>query len=206
MTFSSRLTDNFSTLVIDASVIINLGASGYGIEILQTIDNHFVTSEEVVGEIKENSKNKYPKTISFLNRIIDSECLRVISLTLDEKRNCREIMNKKNQLHEGEVASFVLAKNRGFTAIIDETTGRKVANYELSGKVVGTTMDLLCHPSVLELLGRRTLSAAVYNALRDGGMQTNLQDRGYIVELIGKERAKKCTSLPGYKELMRELS
>lgn len=206
MTFSSALTDNFSTLVIDTSVIINLGASGYGTEILQTLDNHFVTSEEVVGEIKDNSKNTHPKTISFLNRIIDSELLRVISLTLDEERTCREIINKKNQIHDGEVVSLVLAKKRGFTAIIDETTGRKVANYELSGKVVGTTMDLLFHPNVLALLGSRTLSAAVYNALRDGGMQTNIHVRGYIVELIGKEPTKKCTSLPGYKDLMRELS
>ena len=192
--------------MIDTSVIINLGASGYGTEILQAIDNRFVTSEEVVGEIKENSKNTHPKTISFLNRIIDLELLRVMSLTPDEERACREIMNKKNQLHDGEVASLTLAKNRGFTAIIDETTGRKVANYELSGKVVGTTMDLLFHPNVLELLGRRNLSTAVYNALRDGGMQTNMHDRGYIVELIGKVRAKKCTSLPGYKDLVRELS
>ena len=204
MTFSSSLLDDSTTLVIDTSVIINLQASKIGEEILRVIDNPFVATMEVADEIKKNSKNLYQETVTFLDSIIGSKLLRIITLTLSEKDIFREVMNTNKQLDDGEAATITLAKNRDFTPIIDEKVGRYVALKELPKQTVGASLDLLFHSKVQSHFDKKTLKLAVHKALRDARMQIGRDQRDFVVKLIGKRRAKQCRCLPGYKSLMRE--
>lgn len=203
MTFSSSLLDRYSTFVIDTSVIINLQACEIGNDILRTIANPFIVTQEVFDEIEENPNSSHQKTISFLDDIVDSKLLQIIALSREEKEMFHKRMNETPQLHDGEVATIMLAKNRIFTPIIDERLGRGIASEELSGRIVGTTMDILFHPKVLAHFNKRTFKLAIYKALRIRRLQIDKKDRDFVVELIGKKRAKNCTCLPGYQSLMR---
>lgn len=185
MTFSSSLTDNYSTLVLDTSVIINLEASGIGKEILRVIDNDFATTMEVANDIKEISKILHQKTISFLDSIVASELLPVLSQTDSEKRIHREILNIRSRLSESEVATIALAKSRSFTPIVDEKLGRRIASEVLLGHLVGRTLDVLLHPRVLSHFDQVSVNQAIYKALRVGRMQISKDDCDFVVGLIG---------------------
>jgi hypothetical protein len=61
---------------------------------------------------------------------------------------------------------------------------------------VACTVDLLTHPEVQQRLGLELLADAVFRALRDGRMGVAARHLGWVLQLIGEERAALCESLP----------
>ena len=65
-------------------------------------------------------------------------------------------------------------------------------------------MDVLLHSKVRSTIADSSIGEAVYLALRDAKMNISSNDLNFVIELIGKDRARNCVSLPGYKNLMEE--
>lgn len=75
MTFSSCLTDRDSILVLDASVIINLLATGYAGAILQAVPAPIVVTDNVIREIEQGAVNGRPEPKQ-LSELIQNQTLK----------------------------------------------------------------------------------------------------------------------------------
>ena len=61
-------------------------------------------------------------------------------------------------------------------------------------------LDLLRHPTVIAALGVPNAVDALYHALRDRRMRILSESADDVIALIGVERSRDCTCLPGYRE------
>lgn len=204
MTFSSSLSDDFATFVIDTSVLINLASCKRGKEILQVIDNPFVLAEEAANEIRFGNGSRIEPVKSFLQDVLDTNLVRIATLSIEERIVYDRITGMYLNLDDGESATIAVAKCRNFTPIIDEKIGRRVAINEFGDGRVMASLDVLAHPKVESHFEHIDFRNLIYLALNVGRMNVLPLHRDYIIELIGIELALKCPSLPNFKALIRE--
>lgn len=204
MKFSSSLSDVQNALVVDTSVIINLQHSGIGKEIVELIENQFVVAEYVGEEVEKESAISRYSTALFLRELIDLRLIKIVSLSVLEQEIYYKLSIAEMSLGDGEKATIAIANSRGYTSVIDERKGRKVAEKELNGKVVATSLDVIFYPNVQKKYEVEKLAEAVYLALRVGNMSIQAAKLEFVIDLIGKERASHCTCLPRYKSLKEE--
>lgn len=205
MTFSSSLTDDGqASIVADTSVLINLERSGIGKKIVQLIDNPFVVTEGVADEVGGKQGKFYESSRLFMEGLLAAKLLEVISLSDKEIEVSQRLTRMENGLEEGEATTISVAKSRGYIPIIDEKRGREHAFNELGNIIVGRSMDVLLHRKVRSTIADSSIVEAVYLALRDAKMNISSNDLNFVIELIGKDRARNCVSLPGYKNLMKK--
>lgn len=96
-------------------------------------------------------------------------------------------------------ATIAVAVSQGFLPVVDERKGRARAQDLMNGQAPAWSLDLLVHPAVQSALVGDGYIEAVYLALREGRMRIDEERCDAVVQLIGIERAKDCTSLPGFK-------
>lgn len=204
MIFSSSLSDNPTSLVIDTNVLINLAACQPGKEILKIIDNRFVLSESAANEIRDGYGARIEPVKSFLRDVLEEDLVRIVALSAEERRVQDRILGKYLNLDDGESATIAVAKCRNFTPIIDEKIGRRVAINEIGDGCVMTSLDVLTHPKVTSHFDDVAFQHLIFLALNVGRMNILPVHRDYVIDLIGVEQAMKCPSLPNFRALMRE--
>jgi predicted nucleic acid-binding protein len=99
-------------------------------------------------------------------------------------------------LDDGEAATIAYAYGHHAVAIIDERKATRLCAEMFPSLRVGSTVDILAHPSVEQRMGKSMLAEAVFNALQIGRMRVFPRNVAWVVKLIGQERAAKCASLP----------
>lgn len=121
MTFSSCLTDRDSILVLDASVIINLLATGYAGAILQAVPAPIVVTDNVIREIEQGAVNGRPEPKQ-LSELIHNQTLKREELSGIALEHFFDLVSGSTaaSLGDGEAATLALAHSNGFTAVIDE--------------------------------------------------------------------------------------
>ena len=80
--------------------------------------------------------------------------------------------------------------------LIDERKAHRICEKHFPTLVVGCSGVLFAHDEVQQVLGRKNLADAVYNALQDGRMRVMADSLAWTVDLIGPDRAENCPSLP----------
>ena len=98
-------------------------------------------------------------------------------------------------LGDGEAATIAHALTSGASAVIDEKKATRIGAAKFPQLRLLSTLDLLSAPALAEALGGAALADALFSALIDARMGVPSQFRGWIVDVIGKERAAKCPSL-----------
>ncbi len=172
MTFSSSLSvECHSTLVLDTSVIINLGFCRIGNQILQVIDNRFVITNRVAFEIVGAVKGSiHAPSKKFKQELVDANILSVINLSLEEATFSDYLTKMQDSIDDGEASTIALAAQRGFVPVIDEKRGRARASIELSNSTVGRSLDVILHPTVRSHFDESEVQEAVYFAMKNGRM------------------------------------
>lgn len=99
-------------------------------------------------------------------------------------------------LDDGEAATLAYAVAAEAVPIIDERKASRICDEKFPSVRLGCTGDLFAHPAVVGKLGREKLSQAVLNALQTARMQVQPHFVAWVLELIGKEQAAYCPSLP----------
>lgn len=198
MTCSSSLCDVLNPLVLDTSVLINLHASTFGEQVLRLIPNDIFLPDTVVVEIKKETSQTNGE-VGFLQGLITKKIVKVVQMDEAQANLFGTLICSPNSLDDGEAATIAVAVSLGFLPIVDERKGRARAQSLMNGKAPAWSLDLFVHPAVQTgLIGNRYIEA-VYLALRDGRMRIDEPRCDAVVQLIGVERAKDCTSLPGFK-------
>lgn len=199
MTFSSCLTDQDKVIVLDASVIINLLATGYVTEILQALKASLVVTGHVVREIEQGAANgrKEPK---LLTELIDARFLQMKELSGPSLEHFFSMVSGKtsDSLGDGEAATLAFAYSNGFSAAIDEKKATRIAGERFEAMKLVTTLDILAHELVRTLLGDTALASATFQALRVARMQVRPHQLDWVTQLIGEDNLTACASLKRY--------
>lgn len=196
MTFSSCLTDRDSILVLDASVIINLLATGYASAILQAVPAPIVVTDNVIREIEQGAVNGRPEPKQLLE-LIHNQILKTEELSGVALEHFFDLVSGSTaaSLGDGEAATLALAHCNGFTAGIDEKKATKISSERFENLRLITTVDILAYEPVRISLGDEALAKATLQALKNARMQVRENQFDWLQGLIGCENVSLCPSL-----------
>ncbi|MGG5822033.1 hypothetical protein [Falsiroseomonas sp. HW251] len=98
-------------------------------------------------------------------------------------------------LDDGEAATVAYAVEVGAVPVLDERKGTRIA-IPLCASPPICTLDLLSHPRLRTELGDAALADAVHSALRHARMRVPQEFRTWVLDLLGAERLRECSSVP----------
>jgi predicted nucleic acid-binding protein len=193
----SCLTDPTAKLVLDASAVINLNATGHAQGILRALARDLIVTDVVLGELQEDSQNGR-KDSEITAGLIAAGLLRVENIDALSQTIFEDLVigHGPDTLDDGEAATIAFGVERGVVPVLDERKARRMCTERFPGIVIASTVDLLCHDTVAAALGTKVLADAVFAALQQARMRTLPRHEEWVVGLIGTERARLCPSLP----------
>lgn len=199
MDFSSSKIDIVNSLVLDTSVLINLHACKYGKQILLAIQHDIFIPVIVANELDHETSHKNGE-YGFLQSLLTDGVVSLVGLTDEENQIFLELTSIAPSLDDGEAATIAIAVSRKIRPVIDERRGRARAGQLMKILMPYWSLDLFRHPDVGTMLGNQTAIDAIYYALFHGRMRISPESVDEVIALIGVERARNCTCLPGYRE------
>jgi len=199
MSYSSSLIDIPDPLVLDTSVLINLHACKDGERILTAIPNDVVVPETVAGELEHETSRRNGEH-RFLHALVTGGIVTLTTMTDAEYEIFHELTSTSPSLDDGEAATIAIAAARHFLPVIDERIGRIRASALMKARTPGWSLDIFRHPTAIAVLGDQPAVEALYLALRDGRMRIPSESGDGVIALVGMERSRDCTCLPGYRD------
>lgn len=191
------LLDPSKPLVLDASVAINLNATGNCVRILDAIPNPVVILDIVSREL-EAGRPKGRTDADVVAALVASGRVEIASLCAECEGNFHAMVcgSGSATLDDGEAATIAWAVAHGSTPIIDEKKGLSICQDRFPSVQAATTTDILAHDSVLAELGWNDLGDAIFNALIAARMRVQERHIPWVIDMIGSSRAQLCHSLP----------
>ena len=196
MVLRSCLDDRTAPVVADTSVVINLNATGCSEAILGALPNRCVVVEAVSLEL-QTGRRTGRGDVDALAVLIQRHFVEQAQLGDAGMSHFASLVSGSaaETLDDGEAATIACAIERSAVALIDDRKAIRICAERFPNLTVGCTVDVLAHRHVQAALGR-LLADAVFNALDRGRMRVPEQYARWAVDLIGKERAALCHSLP----------
>ena len=193
----SCLNDPTALVVADASVAINLIATGFAESILDELPNRFAVVEEVAFEL-EDGRQRGRNDADALNTLVAAGRGDIVRLGNPAIDHFTALVSgpAAETLDDGEAATIAYALEHGATALIDERKANRICAERFGALATGCTVDLLAHALIEAALGRSGLADAVFNALYYGRMRMPAHHVDWVVNLIGADRTRQCASLP----------
>jgi hypothetical protein len=187
MGLPSCLFNRSSPLVLDASVAINLNATGKCASILDVVS----------GELEAGRKNGRTDA-DMMETLIKSGRLQKASLSPESEGNFLALVCGRGSttLDDGEAATIAWAVAHGGIPIIDEKKGLTICQERFPSVQTGTTVDILSHANVIAAFEHDVLADAIFNALTLARMRVHERHIPWVIEQIGASRASLCNSLP----------
>ena len=193
MVLRNFLNDSSVSVVADASVVINLNATGCMDSILEALPNRLLITEEVAEEVGFSCVGANAVSTLKLHGYAE-----IVALSPTEMQRFSSLVagSASQTLGDGEAATITCALEYGAIALIDDRKARRICSERFPQLMTGFTVDVFTHHRVAANLGRKQLSDAVFNALCRGRMRIPYHHLEWVVDLIGRHRATKCLSLP----------
>ena len=183
-------------LVADASVWINLAATGGAHRILQALPRPLAITDVALGEL-ERGRPKGRRAADEVAALLHMGLMQVVPLAAEDEVLFLSLVAgpASETLDDGEAATLACAARLGAGAVIDERKATSLAARRLAALNVCCTCDLLLGPDVRAAFGSTELADAVFAALTDARMRVPDGHATAIVDLIG-DRATSCLSIP----------
>lgn len=184
-------------LVVDASIIINLNATGAADEIIAALPRPLLVTESACSELEVGASrgyNDYAQLEKLIGAgVVSCVSLRGVALTLFE----RLVDGASVQtLDDGEAATIAYISTSVAIPVLDERKARRVCATEFPNIRILSSAELLIHRQFAESVGRSRQIELIVNALKIGRMRVPAEVVEDIRVLIGDERAAQCSSLP----------
>jgi len=197
MTLSSFPNDSDVELILDASVVINLNATGHASSILAAIPNPALVTENVLGELQRGAGNGHADEEK-LQALIASGIVAPIPISSQASSTYQQLIEgpASETLDDGEAATIACALQANAVAVVDEKKGRSICGTRFPNLGIASTIELIIHPAISLSLGSDVQREAVFSALYHGRMRVPEEHLEAAIALIGNDQAKKCTSLP----------
>lgn len=194
---SNSVADEPPLIIADASVAINLNATGKAMEILDALPFKVVVADIVEAELQEDRRTGR-RDAALLAQLVKAERIGIVSLNDVALGVFGELVtgSAAKTLDDGEAATIAYAVTHGAVPVIDERKGRRICNQRFGGIRLLSTAELFMQPTVEAALGRDALRDAVFQALQTARMRVLPDYVAWVVALIGIDRALQCPSLP----------
>jgi predicted nucleic acid-binding protein len=196
----SSLTDAQGLLVADASTIISVNATGCANRIIKALPNRVAVVDIVSGELEEGKQRKPRRQdADLLKKLVDAGHVEIVRLDAKGEEYFEQLVVGAAQmtLDDGEAATIAYAVANNGIALIDEKKANRICAQRFPELRLACTVDIFMHPNVQSALGKEVLVDTVFNALCHGRMRVFPHHVEWVIELIGVERVRMCTSLPG---------
>jgi len=181
MSRQSSWLERAASLVGDASVWINLVATGCAEDILRSSPAELVITTTALGEL-ENGRAKGRQTAAEVARLIEVGLIREVSLSSTDEAVFLDLVAGPTSLtlDDGEAATIAYALGSGAGALI-----------------VMSTTDLLLADPIVSSFQADGLSKCLFLALTVARMRVPERHLAGVCELLGPDRCRECRSLPG---------
>jgi predicted nucleic acid-binding protein len=193
----SFLTEPSALLVVDASGVISLNATGCATTIIRALSQRIVVTEAVQAELAL-WRSSGRRDADFLKDLVEGGLVEVAGLGEAGIAHFETLVAGPaiDTLDDGEAASIACAAERQGAVILDDAKAIRICAREFPGIRIGCTVDLLSHPRLAATLSRSDLAEAVFQALKQGRMRVFSKYLNWVTELVGMERVALCRSLP----------
>jgi predicted nucleic acid-binding protein len=197
MSLSNFPTDPRVTLIGDASVLINLIATGRANEILGALPNPFAVTENACTEIEDGTRKGHDDHEQLV-RLIAAGMAKRVTLGASALAVYEMLVDGSamRTLDDGEAATIAYAHATSGVALIDERKARSLCAASFPRLIVISTAELLMHSAVSASLGKQGQADAIFNALIIGRMRVPVEHILQLTRIIGDDRAAQCSSLP----------
>lgn len=197
MASKSSLSDACEALLLDASVIVNVNATGYADKILTALPMEVLVPKPVIKELKNGAARGHADATDLddlLNRkivleapLLGSAQSEFIALTAGAS---------VSSLGDGEAATIACAHASGAWAAIDERKARRICEERYKPVTIVSTVDILAHGHVVGALTKDEMAKAVFAALEVANMHVHPHQVDWVTSWIDDEFLHLCTSLP----------
>ena len=183
-------------MVADASVWINLAATGGAHRILKALSRPLAITDVALAEL-ERGRPKGRQAADEVAALLHLKLTQVIPLAVEDEALFLSLVAgaASETLDDGEAATLACAMRLGACAVIDERKATSLAARRLKALEVYSTCDLLMGPEVRDMLGETGHADALFAALTQARMRVPDSHAPVIVNLLG-DRAALCLSIP----------
>lgn len=196
MTLSRFPTNPADIIVADASVLINLNATGHFEAIIRSFVCNFQVTQNAFEELKRGSRNGHADA-SAVETLMKAGLLTVVALTDAAEPVYRSLIEgpASETLDDGEAATIAQAHAISGVALIDEKKASRLCNGRFPDLSLRSTAELLLDSRISEALGALH-AEAVLMALTKARMNVHPEHLDAVRQLIGDHNATRCRSLP----------
>lgn len=197
MSRQSSWLDEAKALVCDASVWINLVATGRAEEILRSTPGELVITTTALGEL-ENGRSKGRHTAAEVARLIEVGLVREVSLSSADEAVFLDLVAGPTSLtlDDGEAATIAYALGSGAVALIDERKATDLCANRYPTLIVMSTTDLLLADLIASSFQANGLGECLFLALTVARMRVPDGHLAGVCNLLGPDRCRECLSLP----------
>lgn len=197
MSHQSSWLDEAKSLVGDASVWINLVATGRADEILRSTPVELVITTTALGEL-ESGRAKGRQTAGEVARLIEVGLVREVSLGPADDAVFLDLVAGPTRLtlDDGEAATIAYALGSETVALIDERKATDLCADRYPTLILKSTTDLLLADPIASSLNVDGLSECLFMALTVARMRVPDHHLARICDLLGPDRCRTCRSLP----------
>lgn len=197
MSSSNFLSDPRTVLVADASVVINLNATGCAHAIITAFPNRWAVTANALAELVAGMRNGHDDARA-LQTLIDARVVDLVGLGDIGSAVYETLIDGTalRTLDDGEAATIGYAHEVGGIALIDERKAMSLCADRFPALSVISTVQLLLHEAVIRTLGQEGHVGALIGALQKARMRVPPEQIGRVVAVIGERNAAGCMSLP----------
>lgn len=185
-------------LVADASVWINLVASGHAVDVLRALPKPTIIPSIALGEL-ERGRAKGRTAHAGVTSLVAAGHITAVNLPEEAEDVYLSLVAgpASQTLDDGEAATLALALHLGATALIDERKAISIAAARFPVLTVATTTDLLLSTQVRAVLDPNKIADALFASLMDARMRVPDHLLDEVCACLGPDRTPQCLSLPG---------
>lgn len=196
MTLSRFPTSPANIIVADASVLINLNATGHFEAIIRASVCNFHVTQNAFEELQRGSRNGHADALA-VGDLAQAGLLAVVPLADAAEPVYRSLIEgaASETLDDGEAATIAQAHAISGVALIDEKKASRLCNGRFPNLSLRSTAELLLDNKISEALGALH-AEAVLKALTKARMNVHPEHLDAIRQLIGDHNASRCRSLP----------
>jgi predicted nucleic acid-binding protein len=197
MNSSNFPTDPELLFVADASVVINLNATGCASAIISVFPQQFVVTDIAHAELRNGLRNGH-QDVKQLDVLIEAGLFQIGDLGETGCKIYEALIQGRTAgtLDDGEAATIGYASEMTGVALIDERKAKNICDREYPGLPIISTVDLLTNRAVLDTLGEQGQADAIISALRKARMRVAPHQIPLVIQIIGEQTAATCSSLP----------
>lgn len=184
-------------LVADASVWINLAASGRMEDILSALSVPVGVPLIALQELKRGQARGYD-AFTQVDRLVQIGLVVALNLESQDESLFLELVSGETAetLDDGEAATLALSVRMNAMAAIDERKATTLAGRLFKGLVVRSTTELMFDALPHDDQAGGPLADALFGALKGARMRVPQHLQARVAEVLGPDRVRDCPSLP----------